>query len=299
MNNASLTFSRWLAFAHDILWIPIAILLAYWLRFNLGAIPNQYWSGLLLIFFVSIPIQTICYWYFGLYRGIWRFASIPDLFRILKAVIAGVSLTLLCIFLLNRLEGVPRSILVLFPLLLFIGLSAPRLLYRWFKDRHIYLSTSNAKNVLIVGAGRAGEMLVRDMLRVNEYSPVGFLDDDIQKLNRDIHGVSVLDRIANIENVLEQVSVDLVIISIRNIRPDLMRSILRACSVKEIECQTIPSMIEVNDDNIDISLLRKIKIEDLLGRDSVKLDDNSLRKFISNSCVFSNRCRWVNWIRTK
>lgn len=285
MNKASVLFNRWLAFVHDILWIPIAILLAYWLRFNLGTIPSPHWSGLLLILLVSIPSLTICYWYFGLYKGIWRFASIPDLFRILKAVITGVSLTFLCVFLLNRLTGFPRSILILFPLLLFLGLSAPRLLYRWFKDRHIYLSTSNAKNVLIVGAGRAGEMLIRDMLRVHEYSPVGFVDDDVQKINRDIHGVSVLDRIDNIDNVLEQVSVDLVIISIRNIRPDLMRSILRVCNIKEIECQTIPTMMEVNDENIDISLLRKIKIEDLLGRDTVKLDDDSLRKFISNTCV--------------
>ena len=285
MNKASILFNRWLAFIHDITWVPIAILLAYWLRFNLGAIPNQYWSGLLLILSVSIPIQTFCYWYFGLYKGIWRFASIPDLFRILKAVVAGVSLTLLCVFFFNRLIGLPRSILILYPLLLFTGLSAPRLLYRWFKDRHIYLDTSNTKHVLIVGAGRAGEMLVRDMLRAHEFVPVGFVDDDLQKINRDIHGVSVLDRVDNIENILEQIEVDLVIISIRNIRPDLMRNILRVCSIKEIECQTIPTMMEVSDENIDVSLLRKIKIEDLLGRVTVKLDDESLQKFISGVCV--------------
>ena len=285
MKKTSILFNRWLALIHDIAWIPVALLLAYWLRFNLGSIPSQFWSGMLLVVSVSLPLQAICYWYFGLYRGIWRFASIPDLLRILKAVVTGVSLTLLFIFLFNRLAGLPRSILILFPLLLFIGLSAPRLLYRWFKDRHIYLNNSETKRVLVIGAGRAGEMLVRDMLRADEYLPVGFLDDDIKKIKRDIHGVSVLDRVENIQNVLGKIDVELVIVSIRNIAPDIMRSILRECSNEEIECQTIPTMMEMNSDNIDVSLLRKIKIEDLLGRDAVKLDDESLGRFISDACV--------------
>ena len=285
MKKTSILFNRWLALIHDLAWIPIAILLAYWLRFNLGSIPSQFWSGMLLVLSVSLPLQAVCYWYFGLYKGIWKFASIPDLFRILKAVVTGVSLTLLCIFLFNRLTGLPRSILILFPLLLFVGLSAPRLLYRWFKDRHIYLHSSETKQVLVIGAGHAGEMLVRDMLRADEYQPVGFLDDDIQKIKRDIHGVSVLDRVENIQNVLERVEVELVIVSIRNIAPDIMRNILRVCSIEEIECQTIPTMMEMNNDNIDVSLLRKIKIEDLLGRDTVMLDNESLGKFISGVCI--------------
>ncbi len=238
-----------------------------------------------MIISISVPMQVFCYWYFGLYKGIWRFASVPDLYRILKAVVAGVSLTVLIVFLFNRLAGLPRAVLVLYPLLLFLCLSAPRLLYRWFKDRHIYLDNSKSKQVLIVGAGHAGEMLVRDMLRAKEYLPIGFLDDDQKKLNRDIHGVTVLGRLDDIQNVLEKSYVDLVVICIRDIPPKLMRNILRTCSDNDVECQIIPAMMEMNDENIDISLLRKISIEDLLGRETVSLDDKSIRNFISDSCV--------------
>ena len=157
----SLIHNRWLALIHDIIWIPLALLIAFWVRFNLGMIPSEFWPGIYQIIIVSLVVQTASYWYFGLYRGIWRFASVPDIFRILKAVIIGVSLSLLGVFLFSRLSNFPRSILVLYPLFLFLGLSASRLLYRWYKDRDFYFESGEKKHVLIVGAGQAGEMLVR------------------------------------------------------------------------------------------------------------------------------------------
>ena len=259
--------------------------MAYWMRFNLGVVPSVYWTGILQIIVVSLFIQTACYWYFGLYRGIWRFASIPDLFRILKAITAGASLSFLCVFLFTRLNVIPRSILILYPLFLFIGLSAPRLLYRWYKDKHVYLNAERQKRVLIVGAGRAGEMLARSMLREKELIPVGFVDDDVRKINRDIHGINVLDNIDNLHKGLQRTAAELVVVSIRNISAGPMKSILRICNDNNVECQTIPSLIDINDENIDLSLLRRIKIEDLLGREVIKLDDNELRDFISNKCI--------------
>jgi len=285
LKNTSLILNRWLALLHDIAWIPIALVMAYWVRFNLGVIPSAYWPGILQIIAVSVAVQVASYWYFGLYRGIWRFASIPDLFRILKAVVAGVSLSLLVVFSFSRLSAFPRSILILYPLFLFMGLSAPRLLYRWYKDRHLYFDAKSRKKVLIVGAGRAGEMLVRSMLRENEFAPVGFVDDDIHKIDRDIHGVSVIDSVNNLDKVLEDVDVNLVIISIQNISAAPMKNILKICNENEIDCQIVPSLMEINDDNIDLSLLRRIKIDDLLGREAVKLDDRLVYEFIQDACV--------------
>jgi len=281
----SLIINRWTALLHDTAWVPVALLLAYWVRFNLTVIPEYYCQGAFRLLIPALVIQTISYWYFGLYRGIWRFASTSDLFRILKSVIAGVGLSLLFVFLFFRLNSVPRSVLILYPLFLFMGLSAPRLLYRWYKDKRIYFDTKNKKRVLIVGAGRAGEMLVRSLLRENELTPVGFVDDDAHKIDRDVHGVRVLDGIDNLNKVLEKIDVDLVIISIRNISAVQMKQVLKVCSDNKIYCQIIPSLMEVNDDNIDLSLLRRIKIDDLLGRVAVKLDDRLLNEFIQDTCV--------------
>lgn len=281
----SLIINRWTALLHDIVWIPIALLAAYWVRFNLAAIPEYYWQGLIRLLVSALVIQTICYWYFGLYRGLWRFASIPDVLQITKAVFVGTGVTLLSVFIIYRLGAIPRSILVLYPLFLFLGLSAPRLVYRWIKDQHIYLSQSKGRRVLLVGAGQAGEMLVRDMRRNNEYLPIGFLDDSSQKIGRNIHGVRVLDDIANIEKILTVYEIELVIVCIRNIDATKMRNILKSCNSKNIQCQTIPSLTEANNNNVNISLLRDVSIEDLLGRETIKLDDSTIQDLIKGRCV--------------
>ncbi len=267
------------------MWIPIALFFAYWVRFNLTTIPEYFWQGIFQLLGIALVTQTICFWYFGLYRGIWRFASIPDVLRITKAVVVGVSVTLLLAFIINRLEIVPRSIFVLYPLFLFLGLSVPRLVYRWVKDRHLYLSRPTGKHVLLIGAGRAGEMLVRDMKRNDEYVPIGFLDDSISKIGREIHGVRVLDSVMNIGKVLSSYNVELVIVSIRNVNAEVMRNILKSCNAKNIKCQTIPSLLEKNDERIDISGLRDVNIEDLLGRETIQLDDSAIFSLIKDECI--------------
>ena len=280
----SVFINRWAALLHDILWIPVALLLAFWVRFNLGAIPEIYWEGLTNILLIAIPIQVFCYWYFGLYRGIWRFASIPDLVQIVKAVVLGVGFSVLATFILFRLQFVPRSILILYPLFLFLGLSIPRLMYRWYKDHRLYLSQAQ-KKAIIIGAGRAGEMLVRDMLRTNEFLPIGFLDDSKDKISRDIHGVRVLDFIDEIEKILNGYEVHLVVIAIRNVNNKKMRTIIRSCSENNIECRIIPNMVGLDEDNVNISQLREIKLDDLLGRKTIKIDGNSIKEFINHKTI--------------
>ncbi len=115
--------------------------------------------------------------YFGLYRGDWRFASMPDLLRIIKAVTVGTLACVAVIFLFTRLHNIPRSVFPAYWLLLIVGLGTPRFFYRWIKDHKLYLG--QGQRVLIVGAGRAGEMLARDLLRDPQRTlePVGFVDD--------------------------------------------------------------------------------------------------------------------------
>lgn len=169
--------SRTAAFSHDLPMIAVAWLLAYWLRFNLGGIPPEFVEGALQSLPWVLVIQGTVFWLFGLYRGAWRFASLPDLVRIVKAVATGTLLTVVALFVLNRTALVPRSVPVLFLGLQRLLLAGPRLLYRWTKDHRPNLSAGH--RVLIVGAGRAGEMLVRDMLRDSRraYFPAGFVDE--------------------------------------------------------------------------------------------------------------------------
>ncbi|MDQ6996050.1 MAG: hypothetical protein Q9M82_01135 [Mariprofundus sp.] len=206
MDKLILFRNRWLVIAHDLLWIPLAIWAAFWLRFNLGVIPSLYLDALHLLIAVSMPLQLVVFWYFGLYRGIWRFASIPDLLRIFKAVAVGAVLSFVLLFIVQRLEGMPRSVMVLYPLILVLGLAAPRLGYRWLKDRDLNLKTFECKRALLIGAGQAGELLIRDLLKTRRYGVVGFLDDVLRRQGQEIHGVRVIGKLTELERVVSRAS---------------------------------------------------------------------------------------------
>ena len=122
--------SRGTAALHDLLIIPIAWLTSYWLRFNLGEIPPQFLDVALMYLLFIVPVQAASFWFFNLYRGVWRFASMPDIARILKSSAIGLAVSLLVLFALFRLEGIPRSVPIIYFVLLILFLSGPRFLYR-------------------------------------------------------------------------------------------------------------------------------------------------------------------------
>jgi len=270
--------------AHDVLWIPVSLLLAYWFRFNLGSIPSVYLSGLFWLMIAALPVQVGFFHWFGLYRGIWRFASIPDLTRIIKSVAAGVALTFGLVFILQRLEGVPRSVLLLYPIFLAMGLAAPRLLYRWWKDRSLYLP-GDRQRALVIGAGRAGELLVRDLLKQGAYLPVGILDDDTGKQGMEIHRVRVLGGLNGISDQIRTIGADVVLLAMPSASRQLIRRVTEACQQAGIPCRTLPSLAELADGSVEVASLREVAIEDLLGRDPVVMDADRLTSLLRNRCV--------------
>jgi FlaA1/EpsC-like NDP-sugar epimerase len=250
--------------------VPIAWLLAYWLR--LESLPPDLYSSMLLSLIIITPTQLSTFALFGLYKGIWRFASIPDLLRIIKAVTAGTAVSLLILFLLTRLSGIPRSVPIIYAILLIILLSGSRLLYRWIKDHHIYLNTG--KRVLIVGAGQAGEMLARDLLRssTRNYQLIAFVDDNPRRLRREIHGVQVYGTCSDIPDLVESKEIDLIMLAVPSAKPDQFRRIVGYCDEAGVSYQTVPRLNDLLTGNVHINDLREVSINDLLGRDPVSLD---------------------------
>lgn len=264
-NRALVTF-------HDLVAILVAWLGAFWLRFNLARIPSEFLHQALLMVPVVLVGQGIMLWYFGLYRGVWRFASLPDLVRILKASAAGIAITSVTIFVLTRLVFIPRSVFVLDGLLLVLLLGGPRFLYRWTKDRHLY--GKSGKKVLIVGAGRAAEMLVRDLLRDPDhtYQPTGFVDDDPEKHDIDIHGIPVMGTVDEIPAIAADRDVDLILIALPSATPAQMRRIVGTCESTGIHFRTLPRIEDLVTGQVSIRELREVKLDDLLGREAVSLD---------------------------
>ncbi len=278
-------FNREAAILHDLLMIPLAWFLSYWLRFNLGTIPPELQAFALKYLFVLVPLQAAVFWMFGLYRGIWRFASIPDLVRILKSTLVGLLLSMTAIFVFTRLQGVPRSVPVLYGLLLVILLSGPRLLYRWIKDHRITLS--GGKRVLIIGAGRAGEMLVRDLLRnhSHDYLPVAFVDDKARGVGQEVQGVPIVGDCDAIPSVARDMGIDVIVMAVPSALVHQRKRLVELCEQSGVPFRTVPDLGKLMSGRVSINQLQEVSIEDLLGREPVTLDWEALRKGVSGRSI--------------
>lgn len=269
--------SRTAAFAHDLLMVPLAWLAAFWLRFNLELPSGEYADAALTGLIFILPIHAGVNWWFGLYRGVWRFASLPDLMRILKAVLAATLLSVGVMFVLTRLNGVPRSVPLLFIFLQLLMLAGPRMLYRWFKDHSLNLDSG--ARVLIVGAGSAGEMLVRDMLRDPEraYRPVAFVDDLPRRQGGEIHGIKVQGPCEEIPQLAGSMAVDVVVLAVPSADTGQMRRLVELCEQADVPFRTVPKLRSLMSGQVSIDQLREVSIDDLLGRESVSLDWDGIR----------------------
>lgn len=277
--------SQGAALTHDLMMVPIAWFLAFLLRFNLAMPPALHIENGLEALLIIIPIQLITFVILGLYRGIWRFASLLDLLKIIKAVLIGTAVSMAILFVYTRAEGIPRSVPVIHALLLIMLLSGPRLIYRWMKDRHLYLTPG--QRVLIVGAGQAGEMLARDFLRNREsaYQPIAFVDDNLRRTGREIHGIPIAGRCDEIPMLADKLEIELIMLAIPSAKSKQMQKVVDTCEKTGIPFRTIPQLSDLMSGNVRINDLREVSIEDLLGRDPVSLDWPAIKHALSDKIV--------------
>lgn len=285
------TRNRRIAILHDLCLIPIAWFGAFGLRFNFEGVPDHEWLLALWAFPMIFLVQTAAYWLVRLYRGVWRFASMPDLLRILKSVLMGVSVSLLILFLSTRLEGIPRSIFPIYGMLLIIGLGGGRFFVRWLKEgkqwKKSHKKHKTGLRVLIVGAGTAGEGLVRDLLREKDrpYIPVAFVDDKPTKQRQEIHGIRVVGSCADIQSVVHEYQIGLIMLATPAARASDMRRILSFCEGSECPVRTLPGLANLVSGRVSVDALRAVSLEDLLGRDPVSLDWEGIERGIKGKVV--------------
>lgn len=271
--------------SHDLVMVSMAWLLAYLVRYNF--VLGMAWEKTVLFSLpVVLLVQGLVSWYFGLYKGVWRFASIPDLWNILRASALGALASALVLFLVFRLEGVPRAVLVLYPVFLVFFLGAPRACYRLWRDHGLNLhKIIGRKEVLIIGAGRAGEMLARDMRRDNEYMPIGFLDDERRLKGAKVHGIPVLGAIGDIGETVRKYSVDTIVIALPSATSAQMQRVVELCEQAGVPFRTIPPMKDLMAGRVSVNELRDVSIDDLLGRDPVSLDWGKISRGLSGKSV--------------
>jgi FlaA1/EpsC-like NDP-sugar epimerase len=222
---------------------------------------------------------------FGVHRGAWRFTSTHDLLVILKSVVVGTAVVAFSIFLATRLVAVPRSVFPLHGVFLVGLLIGTRVLYKIFRDRQI--SRGKGKRVLIVGAGAAGDMLLKDLGRNHDlhYDVVGFIDDDQSKKGREIQGVRVLDRCAAIPQLARLLQIELILIAVPSASAEQMRSMVEYCERSATPFRTLPKVQHILDGTASSADLRSVELDDLLGRDPVNLDWEAMAQMIKGRRV--------------
>ncbi len=258
---------------------------AFLLRFNFDW-PSAYERHMYLALLVLVPAHFLICRYAGLYRGLWIFASLPDLKRVLRAV-AMSSLVLLVFVALYRFDAVtPRSTLVLYPMLLAIWMAGGRVLYRMSKEQRLYGALSGeGKPVVIVGAGRGGAMLVRELDRVPDWRVVGLVDDDPGKWGKEVLGRPIFGAIGTLPQVLDDENARHVILAIPSASSATRRRATDLAVVAGALVFTVPGIDDLLSGRVSVSSLRRVEIEDLLGRETVQIDTEHVESMLRGRTV--------------
>ncbi len=285
MSLPNFNIRRLVAMSHDLVAVITAWWLAYLFRFNFD-IPPDHIEVLQKTLLWVIPVQVTAFLAFGLYRGIWRYASLPDLRRILLAVLTATAVVPLILFLLQVLVGIPRSILLLDPILLLLMMGGSRLIYRIWKEGQLSgLKNSQGPPVLILGSGDAAISLIKDLGRSTEWRVVGLLDDNPDRHRMILHGSKVLGRIEELPALTKKLGVAHVIIAMPSASHSTRRRALEICAASEIKALTVPSYDDLISGKVTVSQIRKVELDDLLGRDSVILDNVGLQGLLTGKTV--------------
>ena len=285
MNKTPINPRTFLALLHDIAAASVAWLSAYLLRFNFD-IPEEFSVSMLQSLNWVVTLQASVFIGFGLYRGVWRFASVSDLQRIFLAVASATALLTAALFMLQIEITIPRSVIILDPLLLILMMGGSRFVYRAWKEHQLYGITLKQGNpVIVLGAGEAAVALVKDLARSPQWQVVGLLDDDSSMLGREIFGVKVKGKITDLATVSKRLNVNHVIVAMPSAHHQKRRQAIELANQLGLEVLTVPAIDDLISGKVSVSQIRKVDVEDLLGRDAVKLDNSGLQKLIDRQTV--------------
>ncbi len=303
MRPSQLSFKLFFAYGIDIVLIVLSIYTAYLLRFDFS-IPKVFLENLVKIMPLIVTVKIACFHFFDLYRGMWRFTSIPDLLNVIKAASLSSLIIIAGILVLFRFQQFPRSTYAIDWLLIIMLLSGIRITSRIYFQmtensgegiRNTIRSALAAyrrsfqlrQNLLIIGAGNCGETICREISsnEILHYNIIGFLDDDPQKRNKKIHGISILGSIDELNDLTKKIKVDEILIAIPSSTSAEMRRIVNHCEQSQIPYKTLPSYGELINGRVTVKDLREVAYRDLLRREPVNLDQARIGAYLRGNSV--------------
>jgi FlaA1/EpsC-like NDP-sugar epimerase len=271
----------------EALFFIVILFLSYWMR--LGGIDRTHIPQITFLIATVIPIKILSFWLFRLYHMSFRYTSLYEIINVLKAsLVSALVFSLISTVLRGSsiMNGFPRSVIFIDFMLTFIASSGLRLAFRMFYFPQ--LKRGKGKRALIVGAGAAGELLVREMQTSALYShiPVAFVDDDPKKRGSLIHGIRVSGGKGEIPEIVKGLGIDEIIIAIPSATSAQLRSIMEHVRRSEVEnVKILPGLSHILTGKVTLGDIRGITVEDLLGREPVKIDLENIASYLRGKHV--------------
>ena len=280
----------------DMVLFVMAFAGAYFIRFDFefsADILNQ----IISILPILVPVKTVTFLSLGQYRGMWRYTSLSDVWKLLRATILSSLVIISVILFLQRFQGYSRGVFIIDAGLTFLFTGGLRIAIRSLfhvgflkkTERPDIASWSrpDRKPVILVGAGDAGEKSFRELMDNPslKYRVVGFVDDDQRKRGRLIHGVPVRGTVAELPRLVAELGVQEILITLPSATGPQMRRVVDICKESAVPFKTLPGLGELIDGKVSIKALRDVNYDDLLGREPVKLDLETIRAYLKGKCV--------------
>ncbi len=282
----------------DAFFFVMALVVAYLFRFELFLDSAKIHQIQSLIIWI-VPLKLIIFLFFGLYRGMWRYTSISDLWLLARTSLLATLMIISIITYLNGFAGYSRAVFIMDGFFTFLFTGGVRMIIRSYyavyinpKNIESPLRKMNLKKVLIVGAGDAGEKILREILENYRlyYQVVGFIDDDPGKQGRSIHGIRVLGNVEKIVKILEKKDIQEILIAIPSASGNQIRNIVEACRSSDVSYKVLPGIGDLIDGTVSIRMLRDINYADFLGRSPVNLDIHGIRRYLDGKTVLITGC---------
>jgi len=271
----------------DIFMVAVSYFAAFILRLEFeGTLDYIHFTktSLPIAIIVTIPVFIRM----GMYKAVWRYASIDSFVMILKAVTTSTFISVVIIFFIQT-QRMPRSVFIIYWMLLLIGMCGVRFSTRFY--RYYFALTGKGgkggRRVLIYGAGSAGQMVAKEMRYDNAlgYQPICFVDDDPIKVGNRIHNLPIYSGSSSLSELIEQNDIEDVLIAIPSTSGEKVRSIVEGCRVSQIKFKTLPSLSDIVDGKVGVDQIRNIVIDDLLKRSPKDLDMKCIKSFVADKSI--------------
>lgn len=289
----------WAKMIVDAFAFSVALTAALWLREGALDAPTRLMLAALGL--IVVPVKVAVFHYFGAYRSAWRYSSMEDARELIRAAVVSMAFVFAAGFLLPRDLSVPRSLPFLDLLFSVVFVGALRMAARTMHDvgpvssdrgrtlariafapGRAERAQDGARRVLVVGAGDAGEMIVREMMRSTRarYRPVAFIDDDPAKLNQRIRGVQVLGTRRAIPRLVEEFDIEDILIAIPSMRGRDLQVLVSICRGTSAKLKLLPDVSQIVEGRVNLSDVRNVQVEDLLGREPAELDLSLISSYL-------------------